>query len=648
MIKVDEIFDKRGECWPKLNPDLHEGCTNSTTLNSTKKRHYSVLIVSVCCILSLLLLFLLYQGYPRFSLLESNIKSSFFSQEIATCPGHSTSLIFDESPISQEESHINRHAIILDAGSQGTRMHIYELEFCNDLLIAVHKDFFSSVSISLSSLAGTPNSFIIGAKIIDPLLSKALQLIPVSEHSYTPVALRATAGLRLLSSRQIDALLIGAKKALSKYPFMLVDASSKNNQSSVELIPGTSEGIWAWVSINFLYKNLNKDCLCSTKGIINSENIKKDSNEAIIISNPKETITFNATLKYRPKKSIRSTAYQTNSVIDLGGASLQIIAEISEEEAQLISKSNARIVNGNPEKQIPEVVHPVSFQGNFYILFVHSFLGYGYQTIRSAVTLSAINTQLGTSFCNVSKYQNSSELITGKTFPSIIVHPCIPEGIGYYNPNTFIVSTANSASAYITIKGSSEISWNACCASVASIFDLTTCEYPQCSFNNIPLPRSMLRKKNEVINLSSYFSTVLGPLLSLLPKYGGGSQFSLWDTFFSEKKNSMGNGPYSTHGHKDISLKDIERLGRIACSPFFTPMRYPDIFEVYPETSHSSLIENLCLDLSYIYTLMTEGFRIPKKGPGSVLRVEKEHIGNVFPCWTLGAAMHLFNTEHNL
>lgn len=570
-----------------------------------------------------------YQSYPNFSLLKYNIASLLRKE--ATCPGNSTNPVSDEKSVRQEKSRINRrHIIILDAGSQGTRMNIYELEFCDDLLTAVHKDLLFSVSIPLSSLAETADSFTIGTMIIDPLLSEALQLIPSNEHSCTPVALRATAGLRLLSPKQINRLLIGTKKAFSKYPFMLIDNTFIKNQSSAELISGTSEGIGAWIAINFLYENWNKDCLC-TKCIIGSE---------ITTSNS----TFNST----PKKSVGGSVHKTNSVADLGGASLQIIAEISEEEAQIISKVNAYLIKSNPERQVPDVVHSVNFQGKFYILFVHSFLGYGFKTIQSAIALSAINNQLGTNFCNISTCQNSSEMIIGKA-PSAVIHPCIPENVEYHKLNTFIASASGSTSAYITIKGSAKISWNKCCASVASIFDLNTCEYPQCSFNNIPFPQSVFKKKNEIISLSSYFSVVLGPLLPLLAKYGSecGSHFSFERAFLRKKASSIRNDPLD-HMHKDISLNDIERFGKMACSLSFTSEKYPDIFAAYSKISHSSLVEGLCLDLSYIYVLMTQGFKVPKEGPGSILRVEKESIGNVFPCWSLSAAMELFNIVNNL
>lgn len=46
-----------------------------------------------------------------------------------------------------------------------------------------------------------------GARVIEELLSKAKDFIPKEEWPKTPLAVRATAGLRLLPSHQAQALL---------------------------------------------------------------------------------------------------------------------------------------------------------------------------------------------------------------------------------------------------------------------------------------------------------------------------------------------------------------------------------------------------------------------------------------------------------
>ena len=583
--------------------------TPSLLLESTKERKVAIILVLICSLLSLTILFVLYQKDlcappPAF------LSSAAFKDTI----GYPTHVHLSEKG-QYTTSHVHKHAIVIDAGSQGTRMHIYELEFCNNFLVAVNKDYFSSVSTSLASLAATPSPFLIGPKLIDPLLLKALQLIPANEHSTTPISMRATAGMRLLPAEQVDALLSGAKRALSKYPFLLVD----DVRDSVELISGTSEGIWAWISVNFLYKNFLHDCGC------------------------------NITTPEAAHHPIPSTQEQSsNSVVDLGGISLQIISEISEEEAQLIAHIEARLVSDLvlDEYQPYDLVHPVRFQGRPYLLFVHSFLNYGYQTVRSLVMLDVCNTVLGTSFTSISSTHSQAESIaTGKVFPVMVSHPCFTNSL--MAPIRVIVSmgSGHSGAAHVNITRSPGSSWSRCTAIVSSTLNIKPCKYSQCSFNGVPFPRSMLKRKNEIINLSSHFSSVLGPLLELLPKYGGTEGFlsSMLGLFRKQSQNIHHDHASS---YKDISLHDIEHLGKIICSPLFTKRRYPDIFKVFQD-SHPSILSYLCLDMSYIYVMMTEGFHLPKKGPGSFLRVEMKNVKNGYRCWTLGAAMNLFKAEEH-
>ncbi|KGG51336.1 hypothetical protein DI09_38p60 [Mitosporidium daphniae] len=596
--------------------DIEPAVSESQNSSTKRERKFAIITVLICSLLSLLILLVLYQKDSFISTSTVIIPASI-SENVIPCQGHTYPL----EKSHDNFSHANKHAIIIDAGSQGTRMHIYELEFCNEFLIAVHKDYFSSISVSFSSLAATPSPFIIGPKLIDPLLSNALKLIPENEHSTTPIALRATAGVRLLPKEQVEALLSGARQALSNYPFLLVD----DTRNSVELISGISEGIWAWISINFLYNNLLNDCGCN-----------------ITLVSAKNSST-----------SIQVQEQSSNSVIDLGGVSLQIISEISQEEAQMLARMDARLASGFPVNSPPlNLVHPVRFQGKQYLLFVHSFLNYGYQTVRSLVLLSICNSVLGTSFVSISSTEHQKDILaSGKTFPAIVAHPCFTSGT-LAEPMSVLVSKTSEypSSAYVDITSSAQSSWSRCNAVVSSVLDTKSCKYPQCSFDGVPFPRSMLKRKNEIINLSSHFSSILGPILRLLPTYGcseGGFTF-VWKRIF--KKTPSGGNTYqgrpSSFTHKDISLSDIERLGRIICSPLFTETRYPDIFEAF-QNSHPSILPNLCLDLSYIYVMMTKGFHLPKKGPGSFLRIEMENIGNAYPCWTLGAAMSLFRAEEH-
>lgn len=66
------------------------------------------------------------------------------------------------------------------------------------------REFFDSVKPGLSSFADEPEK---GAETIRNLLNKAKEGIPASVWRTTPLVLKATAGLRLLSPEKADRLL---------------------------------------------------------------------------------------------------------------------------------------------------------------------------------------------------------------------------------------------------------------------------------------------------------------------------------------------------------------------------------------------------------------------------------------------------------
>ena len=68
-------------------------------------------------------------------------------------------------------------------------------------------------------------------------MDKALESVPRHLHQCTPLALKATAGLRMLSDDKADVILEHVKDHLQSYPF-LVD--------SVNVMEGSEEGVSAW------------------------------------------------------------------------------------------------------------------------------------------------------------------------------------------------------------------------------------------------------------------------------------------------------------------------------------------------------------------------------------------------------------------
>lgn len=75
---------------------------------------------------------------------------------------------------------------------------------CQDNSLKLKNGIFHEVKPGLSSYVDTPQ---VGADSLKPLLEKAKQFIPEEAWPATPIALKATAGLRLLPKEKADAIL---------------------------------------------------------------------------------------------------------------------------------------------------------------------------------------------------------------------------------------------------------------------------------------------------------------------------------------------------------------------------------------------------------------------------------------------------------
>lgn len=79
-----------------------------------------------------------------------------------------------------------------------------------------------------------------GAEQIEHLLDEARKFIPQEYIANTPLALKATAGLRLLGAAQSEEILEKIREVFAQSGFDV-------NQNSVEIMDGTDEGIFSWL-----------------------------------------------------------------------------------------------------------------------------------------------------------------------------------------------------------------------------------------------------------------------------------------------------------------------------------------------------------------------------------------------------------------
>jgi len=136
---------------------------------------------------------------------------------------------------------IAQHAVIIDAGSTGSRVLAFTFSrspLTNKLVLM--DELWREVKPGLSSFADDPAA---GAATIADLLSSAKGVIPAHMWEETPVSLAATAGLRLLPSASAEALLAAAAQELE---------TSGLNSRGVSIMEDIKEGLLGWATVNYL------------------------------------------------------------------------------------------------------------------------------------------------------------------------------------------------------------------------------------------------------------------------------------------------------------------------------------------------------------------------------------------------------------
>jgi guanosine-diphosphatase len=223
---------------------------------------------------------------------------------------------------------------MIDAGSTGSRIHVYKFNNCGQTPELESEIFEQTAKKEGGSGLSSYNEDAEGAaQSLDPLMKVALENVPETYQRCTPVAVKATAGLRKLGDVKSDAILKAVRNRLeTKYPFPVL----AQDKGGVEVMDGKDEGVYAWITANYL---LGK------------------------IGGPDKT--------------------PTAAVLDLGGGSTQIVFQPTFKELPH---------GGMPEKLAEgEHKYKLSFGGRDFELYQHSYLGYGLMEARNNLHSAVLN-----------------------------------------------------------------------------------------------------------------------------------------------------------------------------------------------------------------------------------------------------------------
>ncbi|CAH1247571.1 ENTPD3 [Branchiostoma lanceolatum] len=143
-----------------------------------------------------------------------------------------------------------RYGVIFDAGSSGTRVHVYRWDQNNlptrtaDMTEMKLKGTVK-VRPGISSYVTNPES--VKSDLV-VLLNSAASVVPMELQDSTPVYLKATAGMRLLEPDGVDAIFDQINDLFedsSRNPF-------KFERGWAKVISGEEEGVFGWITVNFL------------------------------------------------------------------------------------------------------------------------------------------------------------------------------------------------------------------------------------------------------------------------------------------------------------------------------------------------------------------------------------------------------------
>jgi len=234
------------------------------------------------------------------------------------------SLFFEANAVLESPSHatleapLSPYRIVIDGGSTGSRLHIFEFVRGDDVdsIEGTQFDLGTSCIRRGSSKAYTPmsafgrvglnpaplNSTHVASHLL-PLFEYAATVVPAQYHGSTPVKYQATAGMRLLELDEQDAVYDSLYEGLIESDTFVFPLE----RSDIATLGGDLEGFYGAVAANYL------------KGVIDTKLRMKP-----ILKQDSDSLASD-TISAEPQQDDASHNHGPLGALDMGGSSTQIV-----------------------------------------------------------------------------------------------------------------------------------------------------------------------------------------------------------------------------------------------------------------------------------------------------------------------------------
>eukprot|EP00127_Corallochytrium_limacisporum_P007161 Clim_evm34s243 gene=Clim_evmTU34s243 len=437
-------YDPTGKSKHKIGHKLKRFRSHSTRLGAAWRRRRPLYILALIAAIMMLL----YIYWDEFVKTTEAWSWDYEVGFVTSAPSG------DKSPHNTQhfpDTELPQFYVIIDAGSSGSRIHIYEatydesgeLEALEAMRIGDDREMaVLKIEPGLSSYSQTPTDAVTSLK---ELIDYAENLIPITDLPKTNLYVLATAGLRLLD----DKTRLRLQKAIEDE----LPHQTAMKLVEVDTLDGQWEAVYAWLSFNWMQGKIVKEFENKNTHSLPGQNF------------PSGHKTWDEISSF--------------PVIDMGGASAQIAMEVPGSPGKLDLDENDPVVSLQLSSD-----HPT------YRLFIHSYIRFGANQARKRYLRWLLAKESGKG----NAQGDAGSRIHGDSI--VLKDPCLhPDRSDDEEIDKLKVSVEGTGNFY------------QCAENLKFLFDKTApCSNKPCAFNGVHQPE-LPWGTHEIFGISEFWYT---------------------------------------------------------------------------------------------------------------------------------------------